>query len=125
MIFPADVEVAIVAHNNLAVLPATLQSLADAGCPPERITIVDVASTDGLGAWLAANQPAVRVRRLTKNDGPSPGRNVGILEATAPYVLLMDADVLVRPDAVQKLRANRTPPAARASRAGDVTVACP
>lgn len=105
MTFPADVDVAIVAHDNLAVLPATLQSVADAGCPPHRITVVDVASTDGTGEWLAAEWPAVRVRRLAKNDGPSPGRNVGILEATAPYVLLMDADVIVRPDAVQRLRA--------------------
>jgi GT2 family glycosyltransferase len=103
--FPADVDVAIVAHNNLPVLPATLRSLAEAGCPPARITVVDVASTDGTGTWLAADWPAVRVRRLSKNDGPSPGRNVGILEATAPYVLLMDADVVVRPDAVQRLRA--------------------
>ena len=67
--------------------------------------MVDVASTDGTGDWLAAAWPAVRVRRLTKNDGPSPGRNAGIVEAAAPYVLLMDADVVVRPDAVQRLRA--------------------
>ena len=55
--FPADVDVAIVAHDNLAVLPATLASLADAGCPPDRITVVDVASTDGTGAWLARDWP--------------------------------------------------------------------
>ena len=103
--FPSDVDVAIVAHDNLAMLPATLQSVAAAGCPPHRITVVDVASTDGTGDWLAAAWPAVRVRRLTKNDGPSPGRNAGIVEAAAPYVLLMDADVVVRPDAVQRLRA--------------------
>jgi len=103
--FPSDVDVAIVAHNNLAMLPATLQSVAAAGCPPHRITVVDVASTDGTGDWLAAAWPTVRVRRLTKNDGPSPGRNAGIVEAAAPYVLLMDADVVVRPDAVQRLRA--------------------
>jgi GT2 family glycosyltransferase len=103
--FPADVDTAIVSHNNLEVLPAALESLAAAGCPPQRITVVDVASTDGTGAWLKTNWPAVRVRRLDTNAGPSPGRNVGIVEATAPYVLLMDADVVVRPDAVQKLRA--------------------
>lgn len=103
--FPSDVDTAIVTHNNLKVLPATLESLAAAGCPPDRITVVDVASTDGTGEWLRVHWPTVRVRRIAKNDGPSPGRNVGIVEATAPYVLLMDADVVVRPDAVQKLRA--------------------
>ena len=51
--FPPDVDVAIVAHNNRDVLPGTLASLADAACPADRITVVDVASTDGTGDWLA------------------------------------------------------------------------
>src|SRR5947207_3075872 len=55
--FPNDVDVAIVAHNNLAILPATLTSLAAAGCPHDRITVVDVASTDGTGEWIAREWP--------------------------------------------------------------------
>jgi glycosyltransferase involved in cell wall biosynthesis len=70
--FPADVDVAIVAYNNLDVLPATLASLDGAGCPPDRITVVDVASTDGTGEWLARERPAVRVRRLTRKRRPAP-----------------------------------------------------
>ena len=101
--FPADVDVAIVAHNNLDALPATLTSLADAGCPADRITVVDVASTDGTGDWLARQWPGVRHRWLERNDGPSPGRNVGITEARRPFVLLMDADVRIQPQTVQVL----------------------
>ncbi len=101
--FPEDVGVAIVSHNNLASLPGTLASLAAAGCSASAITVVDVASTDGTGQWLATHWPDVHVRRLTRNDGPSPGRNVGIVEATTPFVLLMDADVTVSPDATQRL----------------------
>jgi GT2 family glycosyltransferase len=103
--FPADVDVAIVAHNNLPALPATLRSLAGAGCPPERITVVDVASNDGTGDWLTREWPMVRQRRLDRNDGPSPGRNVGITEASRRFVLLMDADVRIQPDTVQRLHA--------------------
>lgn len=103
--FPADVEVAIVAHNNLAMLPDTLGSLANTGCPPDRITVVDVASRDGTGEWLSREWPKVRVRRLSRNEGPSPGRNVGITEASHRFVLLMDADVRVEPDTVQRLHA--------------------
>jgi GT2 family glycosyltransferase len=103
--FPADVDVAIVAHDNLAVLPASLASLVDAGCPPDRITVVDVASTDGTGAWLARDWPRTRVRRLDRNAGPSPGRNVGITEASRRFVLLMDADVRIERDTVQRLHA--------------------
>ena len=103
--FPADIDVAIVAHNNLPVLPAALASLVDAGCPPDRITVVDVASTDGSADWLARDWSAVRVRRLARNDGPSPGRNVGITGASRRFVLLLDADVRIHPDAVRHLHA--------------------
>jgi len=101
--FPADVDVAIVAHNNLAALPATLQALLDSGCPADRITIVDVAGTDGTAAWLAREHPRVHVRRLDRNEGPNPARNIGITESSRRFVLLMDADVRVRPDAVRRL----------------------
>src|SRR5256885_2199156 len=103
--FPLGVDVAIVAHNNLSALPATLASLAEAGCPSDRITVVDVASTDGTGEWLAREWPQVRHRRLDRNDGPSPGRNVGIVESRRPLVFLMDADVRVQPDTIQRLHA--------------------
>src|SRR5579862_9747695 len=101
--FPGDIQVAVVAHNNLGLLPATLQSLAAAGCPPDRVTVVDVASTDGTGDWVAREWPAVHLRRLDRNDGPSPGRNLGITEATSRFVLLMDADVRIQSDTVQVL----------------------
>jgi N-acetylglucosaminyl-diphospho-decaprenol L-rhamnosyltransferase len=103
--FPGDVDVAVVAHDNRAALPATLASLIDAGCPADRITVVDVASTDGTGDWIRREWPAIRVRRLDRNDGPGPGRNVGITEASRRFVLLMDADVRVRPDTAQLLHA--------------------
>lgn len=103
--FPADVEVAIVTHNNLETLKATLRSVADAGCANAAIIVVDVASTDGTGAYLAAEWPGVRVIRLARNDGPSPGRNAGITTARARFVLLMDADVAIAPDATQRLYA--------------------
>jgi len=104
-LFPDDVQVAIVAHDNLKSLPATLDSLSAAGCPDDRVTVIDVASTDGTADWLAATRRCVKVRRLERNDGPSPGRNVGITGATSRFLLLMDADVRVAPDAVQRLHA--------------------
>jgi glycosyltransferase involved in cell wall biosynthesis len=101
--WPDDVDVAIVAHDNLSILPDTMRSLVNAGCPRARITLVDVASTDGTAEWTAREHPGVRVRRLDVNAGPSPGRNVGITEGRSRFVLLMDADVQIAPDATQKL----------------------
>ncbi|HZR26949.1 MAG TPA: glycosyltransferase [Vicinamibacterales bacterium] len=105
MTWPPDVDVAIVAHNNLATLPETLQALLDAGCPPARITIVDIASTDETSGWLGREHPAVHVRRLDRNEGPNPARNIGITESRSRFVLLMDADVRLLPDTVPPLHA--------------------
>ena len=114
--FPEDVSVAVVAHNAAATLPETLRSLRGAGCPDERVTVVDVASTDGTAAYLAREYSAVRHRRLKLNQGPGPGRNVGIRECRTRWLMLMDADVMVEPDAIGLLReAARTRGAAVAS----------
>lgn len=103
--FPDDVGIVLVAHDNLDKLTAALASLDAAGCRHQRILVVDVASTDGTSAWLHAVYPAVRVRRLDRNDGPNPGRNLGIRDTPQPFVFLMDADVQVRPDTIPRLRA--------------------
>ena len=103
--FPADVSVVVVAHNAAATLPHTVASVLEAGCPPELILLVDVASTDGGPAHLARDIPGIQLTRLETNLGPSRGRNVGVRQATTPFVFLMDADVTVEPDAIAVLRA--------------------
>ena len=95
----------IVCHNNFDTLVPALASLDAAGCPRHAILVVNVASTDGTVPWLREAYPEVRVDTLNRNDGPSPGRNVGIRQSAYPYVFLMDADVQVRPDTIQRLRA--------------------
>jgi GT2 family glycosyltransferase len=103
--FPEDVGVAIVCYNNRETLGATIASLEAAGCPHRSILVVDGGSTDGTSDWLRAAYPDVRVRTLATNAGPNPGRNLGIRDTSQPYVFLMDADVRVQPDTVQRLRA--------------------
>jgi GT2 family glycosyltransferase len=102
--FPADVGVSIVCHDNLDKLKGTMASLDAAGCPHAAMIVVDVLSTDGTVAWLGAHYPDVHVERLATNDGPSPGRNIGIRMCRFPLVFLMDADVFVQPETIQKLR---------------------
>jgi N-acetylglucosaminyl-diphospho-decaprenol L-rhamnosyltransferase len=103
--FPAGVGVAIVSHNSREKIGPTLASLERAGCPQESVLVVDVASTDGLREWLTNTYPGVAVLRLEKNDGPNPGRNLAIRNATSPYVFLMDPDVQVQPETIQRLHA--------------------
>jgi len=103
--FPPDIDVVIVAHNNLEPLRATLDSIAGAGCPSAQISLVDVASTDGTAAWAAETWPGIRVIRLDTNNGPDPGRNAGIRAAARRFVLLMDADVQIQPGTIPPLHA--------------------
>ena len=103
--WPADVEVAITAHNNLETLRHTLASVRESGCPNTAIIVVDIFSSDGTGDYLSAEWPGVRVLRLDYNHGPSPGRNAGIRAARTRFVLLMDADVVLAADAVSHLHA--------------------
>jgi hypothetical protein len=103
--FPEDVGVAIVCYNNRDALATTLASLDAAGCPRARVIVVDGASTDGTVDWLRTAYPDITVRTLPANAGPNPGRNIGIRQTPQPYVFLMDADVQVRPDTIQRLRA--------------------
>jgi GT2 family glycosyltransferase len=102
--FPHDVSVVIVAHNALNCLPATLESLQKAGCPATQITVIDVASSDGGPDWITSQWLDVRVLRLGSNNGPGPARNLGITNAKTPYVLLMDADVIIESDTIPLLR---------------------
>ena len=111
--FPDDVGVAIVGYNNREALGTTLASLDAAGCPHARVLVVDGASTDGTAEWLRAFYPDVRMRALDRNDGPNPGRNIGIRETPQPYLFLMDADVQVQPETIQRLRT---------AMAGDTTI---
>jgi GT2 family glycosyltransferase len=104
MRFPSDVGVVIVCHNNRDKLERTMGSLEEAGCPQPAILAVDVASTDGTVEWLRHEYPHVRIERLERNDGPNSGRNLGIRTTERPYVFLMDADVVVQPETVQRLR---------------------
>ena len=103
--FPDDVSVAVVAHNADRTLWTTIEAVLAAGCPPSRITIVDVATTDGSVEAAIRRAPPLRHRRLDVNRGPNPGRNIALREASTPFVYLMDPDVLVEPDTVQRLRA--------------------
>lgn len=102
--FPEDVSVAIVTHNALNHIPATLESLKTAGCPNHQITVIDVASTDGCPEWVESHWEGVHILCLNLNDGPNPARNLGITNSTNPYVLLMDSDVMLKPDTVPLLR---------------------
>lgn len=82
----------IAAYNEASRIGAVLQ--AAAGHPMLReVIVVDDGSRDAT-ADVAGQMPGVTVIRLPQNRGKTWALSVGIEAATAPHLLLLDADLL-------------------------------
>jgi glycosyltransferase involved in cell wall biosynthesis len=99
--------IVIPTYNYARYLPRALESaLAQAGQQDE-IIVVDDGSTDGT-ARLLANYNGGRSRRLRccfqPHRGLAAARNHGIRLSTGSYLLFLDADDALFPDALKRLR---------------------
>jgi len=99
----------VVTFNRLALLRRLVSNLAGFEQLDE-IVVVDNASTDGTGEWLASaggkERPAVVGRTLDHNRGGAGGFHVGLqmaLERGADLVWLMDDDGLPEPGSLALL----------------------
>lgn len=83
-----------------------VRSLQTSGTPPLEIVIVDNASGDDSAERLRRSLDSVRVVEATANGGFSRGCNIGIdatLAGDADHILLVNSDVVLRPDAIGHL----------------------
>jgi len=83
-----------------------VRSLQTSRTPLDDIEVVDNGSGDGSVDVLQQRLPGVRVSALPCNAGFSAGCNAGIraaLDRGAEYVLLVNSDAVVAPDAVECL----------------------
>ena len=90
-------DIVITCKGRLAHLKQSLPTIAHiAGV---RIILVDYDCPQNSGEWVKANFPKVDV--LSISDRPyfelAKARNLGAQQLRAPWVMFMDADVLVRP----------------------------
>lgn len=96
------VSVIIPCYNGAVYLRETLQSAANQTQPPLEVIVVDDGSTDDSAAIAESFGPPVRVLRQA-NQGESVARNAGIAAAQGEYLLFLDADDLLEPDALERL----------------------
>ncbi|WP_408896345.1 glycosyltransferase family 2 protein [Nocardioides sp. R1-1] len=102
------VQAVVVTFNRLAMLQRLLARLLEVP-GLERVLVVDNASTDGTGEWLAGlGEARVAHRSLATNTGGAGGFHHGLEWAVregADLVWLMDDDGLPAPDCLDLLRA--------------------
>ncbi|QEC50089.1 glycosyltransferase family 2 protein [Baekduia soli] len=95
----ARVDVVIVAHASRDTLRACVAPLADAA--EMTVTVVDTASADP--GFDTVQDLDVTLVPAPRNGGFAYGCNLGIACGTAPYVLLLNPDATMTPEAVRTL----------------------
>ncbi len=103
----AGITVAVINYNGAAVLGPTLDSvLAQTGIVLHSILAVDNHSSDDSLSLLRARYAGrVQVIEMPDNRGPNPARNAALRAAETELVLIMDNDLVLAPDYVQRLAA--------------------
>src|SRR6201993_1048313 len=93
----------IVSYNVKPLLLKCLEALfAHADVPVEAV-VVDNASTDGSAAAVASGFPEAVVLQQSRNLGFGRANNVGLERCQGRFVLLLNPDVTVNPQAVGRL----------------------
>ena len=99
-----QLSIAIVLHNSAEALPSCLRSVrpaVEAGWA--EVIAVDNASPDDGGAVLQRELPRAQVLRLERNRGFAAGANLAMARARGRYWLLLNPDVRVPADGLEKL----------------------
>ncbi|GMV99184.1 MAG: hypothetical protein AMXMBFR84_03230 [Candidatus Hydrogenedentota bacterium] len=97
------VTVIIPTWNHGDLLNACLNSLADQIFQKLDIIVVDDASSDGTVNAAVSGRQNVRILRNETNRGFAASANRGLREATSDWVMLLNNDVTLAPDAIDRL----------------------
>jgi GT2 family glycosyltransferase len=97
-----DVALVIPNFNGARWLPGVLESVAAQTVAPAEVLVVDDGSTDGSAALVAERFPGVRVLALGVNGGFARAANSGIAAVAAEAVALVNTDVVLAPDWLER-----------------------
>jgi glycosyltransferase involved in cell wall biosynthesis len=93
------VSVVIPVYNAERYLEASVRSALASDLSELEIVIVDDGSTDRSAEIIREiADPRIVLIQTHASGGPARPRNIGIAHARAPYVALLDADDLIKPD---------------------------
>ncbi|MCF1597842.1 bifunctional glycosyltransferase/CDP-glycerol:glycerophosphate glycerophosphotransferase [Streptomyces muensis] len=98
--------VIVPAYKVQAYLHECLESVLSQSYPDLELIAVDDCSPDVCGAIIdefAARDQRVRPVHLTENQGLGPARNAGVAAATGDYLIFLDSDDTLTPDALHAI----------------------
>ena len=101
-----DFSVIIPAYNVSGIIGRAIRSAAAQTFPPLEILVIDDCSTDNTVEVVKALGREISSLRLLSthaNGGPSAARNVGLREAKADWIALLDSDDAWKPGRLKRL----------------------
>jgi hypothetical protein len=99
-----DLTISIVNYNSREYLQALLQSIFSSTTDASfEIIVVDNNSRDGSLEWIKSNYPEIKLVLNNENLGFAKAQNKGISASTGKFVLLLNPDSTVKPDAIQNM----------------------
>ncbi len=96
------VSIHLVTWNSLKFLPDCLSAIFSQTFKDFSVIIVDNASTDETIQYLEKNYPSIYFIRNKKNQGFARAHNQAIIISSAPYVLVMNPDVILEKEWLAK-----------------------
>lgn len=93
----------VLTYNKSWILRKFWSSLRNQTRPPDRIVVVDDASTDGTQDRLDSLLGQCEVVRLPENKGQSFARNEGFARIREDFLIFLDADVELDPGMLRDL----------------------
>ncbi len=102
-----DISIVIVSWNAAKHLKKCLESLREETrrCPElsTETIVIDNASSDGSAQIVAEEFPGFKLVRNDRNLGFARANNIGILMSKGKYLLLINSDVVLKPDCVRNI----------------------
>jgi len=107
-----DLSVILVNYNDRLHLKDCLFSLTDTIKDiPFEVIVIDNQSSDGTPEWIRENFPRVQLTVNAENMGFARANNQGIRESRGEFILFLNTDTILQPQAVafllEELRSNR------------------
>jgi N-acetylglucosaminyl-diphospho-decaprenol L-rhamnosyltransferase len=103
MMYEYDLSIIVISWNGRELLDECLTALRKSkDSLRKQIILVDNGSTDGTDAFIRASYPEVELIRSAANLGFTRANNLAFECAKGKYVLMLNSDAFISPDAIQR-----------------------